>query len=179
MAQHSTHPGGASRVRRRALLGTAVLAVLVALAGLAAYLTREGRSPPPILRRHRRVRLRRPRRPRHRPGRTPGLALSPFRRRPTIRSRTGRPPPKRAAGVVHVRRQLRWDIKRRPYFSLPKGRKTREDPLPANLALRARAHFRWFPSTSCMLPWRNPEAPTTPLKERQRKPITVDLILTS
>lgn len=45
MAQHSTHPGGASRVRRRTLLGTAVLAVLVALAGLAAYLTREGQSP--------------------------------------------------------------------------------------------------------------------------------------
>ncbi|MFD4025376.1 hypothetical protein ACFWRV_17930 [Streptomyces sp. NPDC058576] len=45
MAQHSTHPGGASRVRRRALLGTAVLAVLVTLAGLAAYLTREARSP--------------------------------------------------------------------------------------------------------------------------------------
>ncbi|MEU6664014.1 hypothetical protein [Streptomyces sp. NPDC046821] len=45
MAQHSTHPGGASRVRRRALLGTAVLVVLVALAGLASYLTRDGRSP--------------------------------------------------------------------------------------------------------------------------------------
>ena len=45
MAQHSTHPGGASRVRRRALLGIGVLAVLVALAVLAAYLTREGRSP--------------------------------------------------------------------------------------------------------------------------------------
>ncbi|MFH9734409.1 hypothetical protein [Streptomyces sp. NPDC017260] len=45
MAQRSTHPGGASRVRRRALLGTVVLAVLVALAGLAAYLTRDGRSP--------------------------------------------------------------------------------------------------------------------------------------
>ncbi|MFD4505328.1 hypothetical protein [Streptomyces sp. NPDC058457] len=45
MAQHSPHPGGASRVRRRALLGTVVLAVLVALAGLAAYLTRDGRSP--------------------------------------------------------------------------------------------------------------------------------------
>ncbi|MFI6061487.1 hypothetical protein [Streptomyces sp. NPDC051286] len=45
MAQHSTHPGGASRVRRRALLGTVVLAVLVALAGLVAYLTREGRGP--------------------------------------------------------------------------------------------------------------------------------------
>ncbi|GAA2273144.1 hypothetical protein GCM10010368_48160 [Streptomyces roseiscleroticus] len=45
MAQHSSDPGGASRVRRRALLGTVVLAVLVALAGLVAYLTREGRSP--------------------------------------------------------------------------------------------------------------------------------------
>ncbi|MER5970736.1 hypothetical protein ABT112_13525 [Streptomyces sp. NPDC002055] len=44
MPQHSTHPGGASRVRRRALLGTVVLAVLVALAGLAAYLTRDGRG---------------------------------------------------------------------------------------------------------------------------------------
>ncbi|GGT15204.1 hypothetical protein GCM10010222_66610 [Streptomyces tanashiensis] len=53
MAQHSTHPGGASRVRRRALFGTVVLVVLVALAGLAAYLTRDGRgssgtpAPPP------------------------------------------------------------------------------------------------------------------------------------
>ncbi|MEU9319582.1 hypothetical protein [Streptomyces sp. NPDC048295] len=45
MAQHSPHPGGASRVRRRALLGAVVLVVLVALAGLAAYLTRDGRSP--------------------------------------------------------------------------------------------------------------------------------------
>ncbi|MEU9851052.1 hypothetical protein [Streptomyces sp. NPDC047985] len=45
MAQHSTHPGGASRVRRRALLGTVTLAVLVSLASLIAYLTRDGRSP--------------------------------------------------------------------------------------------------------------------------------------
>ncbi|MFJ2843548.1 hypothetical protein ACIPD2_18135 [Streptomyces griseofuscus] len=43
MSTRSTNPGGASRVRRRALLGTAVLVVLVALAGLAAYLTRDGR----------------------------------------------------------------------------------------------------------------------------------------
>ncbi|MFD9039545.1 hypothetical protein ACFVZA_26500 [Streptomyces bottropensis] len=43
MSSRSTNPGGASRVRRRALLGTAVLLVLVALAGLAAYLTRDGR----------------------------------------------------------------------------------------------------------------------------------------
>ncbi|MFG3199883.1 hypothetical protein ACGFYT_27560 [Streptomyces sp. NPDC048208] len=45
MPAHSSHPGGASRIRRRALLGTVVLVVLVALAGLAAYLTRDGRSP--------------------------------------------------------------------------------------------------------------------------------------
>ncbi|MFI1979263.1 hypothetical protein [Streptomyces wedmorensis] len=45
MPSHSSNPGGASRVRRRALLGTVVLAVLVALAGLAAYLTRDGRTP--------------------------------------------------------------------------------------------------------------------------------------
>ncbi|TWF87871.1 hypothetical protein [Streptomyces capillispiralis] len=44
MSSRSTNPGGASRVRRRALLGTAVLVVLVALAGLAAYLTRDGRA---------------------------------------------------------------------------------------------------------------------------------------
>jgi hypothetical protein len=34
----------ASRIRRRALLGTVVLVVLVAVAGLTAYLTRDGRS---------------------------------------------------------------------------------------------------------------------------------------
>ncbi|MET9086080.1 hypothetical protein ABZX77_30100 [Streptomyces sp. NPDC004237] len=44
MSPRSTNPGGASRVRRRALLGTAVLVVLVALAGLAAYLTRDSRT---------------------------------------------------------------------------------------------------------------------------------------
>ncbi|MDT0464821.1 tyrosine-type recombinase/integrase [Streptomyces gibsoniae] len=83
------------------------------------------------------------------------------------------------AGVVHIRRQLRWDIKGRPYFSLPKGRKTREAPLPPNLAIRGREHFRRFPSTPCTLPWRNPEPPTTALEERQRKPITVNLVLTT
>lgn len=44
MPAHSSNPGGASRVRRRALLGTAVLVVLVALAGLASYLTRDNRQ---------------------------------------------------------------------------------------------------------------------------------------
>ncbi|MFF3257853.1 hypothetical protein ACFYWO_01605 [Streptomyces sp. NPDC002932] len=45
MPLHSPNPGGVSTVRRRALLGTAVLAVLVTLAGLAAYLTRDREEP--------------------------------------------------------------------------------------------------------------------------------------
>ncbi|MEW2400065.1 site-specific integrase [Streptomyces sp. NPDC046862] len=83
------------------------------------------------------------------------------------------------AGVVHIRRQLRWDIKGRPYFCLPKGGKTREVPLPLNLAARARDHFRRFPSTPCTLPWRNPEPPSNALEARQRKPITVELVFTT
>ncbi|MFD7070586.1 hypothetical protein ACFV97_25505 [Streptomyces sp. NPDC059913] len=49
MTTRPSNPGGASRVRRRALLGAAVLVVLVALAGLAAYLTRDGRGSPAAL----------------------------------------------------------------------------------------------------------------------------------
>jgi hypothetical protein len=44
MPPQSANPG-TSRVRRRALLGAAVLVVLVALAGLTAYLTRDYREP--------------------------------------------------------------------------------------------------------------------------------------
>ncbi|MFE7131652.1 integrase [Streptomyces sp. NPDC057638] len=81
--------------------------------------------------------------------------------------------------VVRIRRQLRWDTKGRPYFCLPKGGKTREVPLSPNLAAHARAHFRRFSSTACTLPWRNPEPPTNTLEERQRRPITVQLVLTT
>ena len=45
-APRSGVSGGASRVRRRALLGTATLVVLVALAGLFSFLTRDNRKPP-------------------------------------------------------------------------------------------------------------------------------------
>lgn len=45
MPPRPTHPGGTARVRHRALLAAAVLAVLVALAGLVAYLTRDSREP--------------------------------------------------------------------------------------------------------------------------------------
>ncbi|MGW4031673.1 hypothetical protein ACWEFL_20580 [Streptomyces sp. NPDC004838] len=43
MPPSSTGSGSASRTRRRAVIGTVVLVVLVALAGLAAYLTRDDR----------------------------------------------------------------------------------------------------------------------------------------
>ncbi|MFD4319856.1 hypothetical protein [Streptomyces sp. NPDC058548] len=79
---------------------------------------------------------------------------------------------------LHVRRPLRWDIKGPAYFYLPKGGKTREVPLSPNLAARE-AHFRRFPPVACTLPWRNPEAPATALEEKQRKPITVMLVLTT
>ncbi|MFJ6101815.1 tyrosine-type recombinase/integrase [Streptomyces sp. NPDC092359] len=82
-------------------------------------------------------------------------------------------------GVVHVRRQLRWDVKGRPYFCLPKGGKTREIPISPNLTARTKEHFRRFPSVACTLPWRNPEEPTTALEEKQRKPVTVMLVLTT
>jgi hypothetical protein len=81
------------------------------------------------------------------------------------------------AGVVHVRRQLRWDSKGRPYFCLPKGGKTRDAPLSPNLAKRVQDHLRRFPSIACTLLWRNPEPPTNELEARQRKPISVWLVL--
>ncbi|MEV8047227.1 site-specific integrase [Streptomyces griseoluteus] len=83
------------------------------------------------------------------------------------------------AGVVHIRRQLRWNSKGRPYFCLPKGGKTRDVPLSPNLARRLKDHLNRFPSVACTLPWRNPEPPTTQLEARQRKPISVRLVLST
>lgn len=81
------------------------------------------------------------------------------------------------AGVVHIRRQLRWDAKARPYFCLPKGQKTRTAPLSPNLALRAREYFRRSPSTECTLPWRNPRgsrdtvgSPTAETRDGEPRP---------
>jgi hypothetical protein len=44
MPATSSNPGGTSGIRRRTVLGAVVLVLLVALAGLTAYLTRDGRS---------------------------------------------------------------------------------------------------------------------------------------
>jgi integrase len=81
--------------------------------------------------------------------------------------------------VVNVRRQLRWDYRARPYFCLPKGQKTREVPMSPNFEKRMKEHIAQFPPIECTLPWRNPEPPTSPLEAKQRKPITVKLLLST
>lgn len=81
--------------------------------------------------------------------------------------------------VVHVRRQLLWDYRARPYFWLPKGQKVREVPMSPNFERRMKDHIAQFPPVECTLPWRNPEPPTTPLEVKQRKPITVNLLVTT
>jgi integrase len=82
-------------------------------------------------------------------------------------------------GVVHVRRQLRATNAGQFYFSLPKGDKTREVPLTPRLAARVREHLKAFPPVPVTLPWNDPAEPETELQERQRRPITVPLLLTT
>jgi integrase len=82
-------------------------------------------------------------------------------------------------GVIHVRRQLRASLKGKFYFCLPKGDKVRTVPMPPNLAARVRGHMEAFPSVATTLPWSDPTPPTTDLEARQRKPITVGLLLTT
>jgi integrase len=83
------------------------------------------------------------------------------------------------AGFIHVRQQLRWDERARPYFSLPKGGKVRDIPIPPRLVARIRQALADFPPVECTLPWRNPEAATTELEAKQRKPVTVRLVLST
>lgn len=84
-----------------------------------------------------------------------------------------------AANVIHVNRQLRWTAAGQPYFRLPKGDKTREVPVPPGVMARLRTHIETFPPLSCELPWRNPEAPETKQEEQQRRPIRVNLLLST
>ncbi|WP_457028069.1 tyrosine-type recombinase/integrase [Kitasatospora sp. P5_F3] len=82
-------------------------------------------------------------------------------------------------GVIHVRRQLRSSSAGAFYFCLPKGDKVRDVPLTPNLAARVRAHVAQYPPVPTELPWSDPREPTTEVEERQRKPITVPLLLTT
>lgn len=83
------------------------------------------------------------------------------------------------AGVIHVNRQLRWTAAGQPYYRLPKGDKVREVPVPPGILRRIREAAAAFPPLSCELPWRNPEEPETDLEARQRRPITVNLLLST
>jgi integrase len=83
------------------------------------------------------------------------------------------------AGVIHVNRQLRWTAAGQPYFRLPKGDKPRDVPVPPGVIASIRAAVAQFPPLECELPWRNPEEPETELEARQRRPVKVNLLLST
>ncbi|MDP9865582.1 MULTISPECIES: tyrosine-type recombinase/integrase [Streptosporangium] len=64
-----------------------------------------------------------------------------------------------AAGVVHVRRQVKLLNDRRMLFALPKGGKVRDVPLPESLALRLSDHRETFAPVEITLPWRTVDGP--------------------
>jgi integrase len=58
-------------------------------------------------------------------------------------------------GVVHVQRQIKI-VGNRLVFARPKGRKTRDVPLPETVALELAAHLQAFPARVVPLPWEVP-----------------------
>jgi integrase len=70
--------------------------------------------------------------------------------------------------VVHVRRQVRI-VGARLAFSLPKGDKPRDIPLPDSVGLALSAHLKMHPARPVTLPW----------GESGGKPVTANLVLTS
>jgi hypothetical protein len=51
--------------------------------------------------------------------------------------------------------------------------------MPFVLGQRVQEHLRRFPTVACSLPWHNPEPPANAVEARQRKPVTVRLVLTT
>jgi len=70
--------------------------------------------------------------------------------------------------VVHVQRQVKI-VGNRLLFAAPKGRKSRDVPLPDSVANELSAHLRTHPAVTVTLPWESPTGP----------PRAVALILTS
>ena len=68
--------------------------------------------------------------------------------------------------TVRVRRQIKI-VRAKLVFAEPKGRKTREVPLPSSVAERLREHIAEFPPRPIVLPWETPTG----------KPVAADLIL--
>ncbi len=61
-------------------------------------------------------------------------------------------------GVVNVRRQVKL-LGSRTVFARPKGKKTREVPLPESVARELKAHLVAFPARSVELPWEALDGP--------------------
>jgi integrase len=74
--------------------------------------------------------------------------------------------------ILHVVRQIKL-VRGKLIFALPKGRKTRDIPLPETVATELAAHITAFPPLEISLPWETPDArPTTArllLYSRERK----------
>lgn len=60
--------------------------------------------------------------------------------------------------IIHVRRQVRL-VSKRLVFSLPKGDKERDIPLPNSLGLRLSAHIAAHQPVEITLPWKTPDGP--------------------
>src|SRR4051794_23882918 len=69
-------------------------------------------------------------------------------------------------GIIRVRRQIRI-VRAKLVFAEPKGRKTREVPLPSSVAERLREHIAEFLPRSISLSWETPTG----------KSVAVDLII--
>ena len=82
------------------------------------------------------------------------------------------------AGVLHVRRQIR-KIGGKVVFAPPKGGKTRDVPLPSQVASRLRSHLKAFPASGVTLPWMNPETPTSEKERKDWAPQTHLLVVTA
>lgn len=83
-----------------------------------------------------------------------------------------------AAGVLHVRRQLK-KVHNKLVFAPPKGEKVRDVPLPRHLADRLQAHLKEFPATKVTLPWGNPDEPENDKQAEERAPQTHELVVTA
>jgi len=70
--------------------------------------------------------------------------------------------------TLHVVRQIKM-VRGRLVFALPKGRKTRDVPLPETVTAELAAHIAAFPPQAIALPWETPDG----------EPITVSLLLSS
>lgn len=73
---------------------------------------------------------------------------------------------------IHVVRQVKR-VNGRMWFSLPKGDKVREVPLPGWVRLALAAHIEAFPPAEVTLPWNEPKDP-----KRHGRPVTAKLLFT-